>query len=276
MKQCLKITLLLLIIFYSCDRPLYINPYDPEFMVFVEGGTFRMGDVWGGGYSNELPVHDVTISSFYIGKYEVTQVLYQEIMGNNPSYFRGDNLPVEKVTWYNAVEFCNKLSEKDGLEKVYTISGTDVTADFTKNGYRLPTEAEWEYAARSGGRDDRKWSGTNTESELGDYAWYYDNSCSLGSSHPDYGTNDVGTKLANDLGIYDMSGNVWEWCWDWYGSYSSSSQTNPTGPTTGSRRVTRGGRWRGHAFYCRTAYRDNYTPSYSYDHLGFRLARNGD
>ncbi|NLA39788.1 MAG: SUMF1/EgtB/PvdO family nonheme iron enzyme, partial [Methanomicrobiales archaeon] len=192
--------------------------------VFVQGGSFRMGDVWGGGFDGEKPIHNVTLSSFYIGKYEVTQALYKEIMGNNPSYFKGDNLPVVGVTWYNAVEFCNKLSEKAGLQKVYTISGTSVRADFTKSGYRLPTEAEWEYAARSGGREDRKWSGTNTEGELGNYAWYDSNSGN--KTHP------VGTKKANDLGIYDMSGNVYEWCWDWKGNYSSFSQTNPTGPST--------------------------------------------
>jgi len=236
--------------------------------VLVPGGSFRMGDVWGGGESDEKPVRSVTLRSFYIAKHEVTQALYHEIMGTNPSYFKGDNLPVERVTWYNAVDYCNKLSEKADLQKVYTISGTNVTADFTKNGYRLLTEAEWEYAARSCGRDDRKWSGTNTESELGNYAWYDSNSGS--KTHP------VGTKKPNDLGIYDMSGNVWEWCWDWYDDYSSSSQTNPTGPSTGSSRVVRGGRWYSHANFCRTADRSYPTPSYSYYNLGFRLARNGD
>ena len=235
--------------------------------VFVEGGSFRMGDVWGGGDSDEKPVRSVTLRSFYIAKHEVTQALYKEIMGTNPSYFKGDNLPVERVTWYNAVEFCNKLSEKVGLQKVYKINGTNVTADFTKNGYRLPTEAEWEYAARSGGRNDRKWSGTNTESELGNYAWYDKNSGS--KTHP------VGTKQPNDLGIYDMSGNVWEWCWDWKGSYSSSSQTNPTGSSTGSYRVERGGSWSDIAGGCRSAVRYSDTPTGSSYDLGLRLARNG-
>ena len=236
-------------------------------MVFVEGGSFKMGS--NNGESDEKPTHTVTVSDFYIGKYEVTQALYQKVMGTNPSSFKGDKRPVERVNWYNAVEFCNKLSESLGLQKVYTISGTNVTVDFSKNGYRLPTEAEWEYAARSKGRDDRKWSGTNTESELGNYAWYNSNSS--------YKTHEVGTKQANELGIYDMSGNVWEWCWDRYGTYSSSSQTNPAGPFVGfSGRVGRGGGWDGSGYCCRAAFRGYDTPSYINYRLGCRLTRKGD
>jgi len=243
--------------------------------VLVPGGSFRMGDVWGVGESDEKPVRSVTLRSFYIAKHEVTQALYHEIMGTNPSYFKGNNLPVDQVTWYNAVEFCNKLSEKRGLQKVYTmrkvysINTTTVSADFTKNGYRLPTEAEWEYAARSGGRNDRMWSGTNTESELGNYAWYDSNSGS--KTHP------VGTKQPNDLGIYDMSGNVWEWCWDKHKvNYRVfSSRINPIGTSKGSFRVTRGGSNVG-ANYCRTTNRGKSKPSFGSNLLGFRLARNGD
>jgi formylglycine-generating enzyme len=275
MKKTVVIIILGILLFSACDifKPKLEEHVE---MILMEGGTFSMGDVWGDGYTDELPVHDVTLSSFYIGKYQVTQKLYQEVMGNNPSYFIGDSLPVERVSWYDAVAFCNALSDTTGLEAVYTIDSLIVTADFTKNGYRLPTEAEWEYAARSGGRDDRKWSGTNTESDLGDYAWYRDNSYSLGSDHPNYGTNEVGTKLSNELGIYDMSGNVIEWCWDWYGDYTSSSQTNPTGPSTGSYRVRRGGSWYDYSGYCRTADRYSSTPAYSYSYLGFRLARNAE
>jgi len=275
MKKTIAIIILGMLVFSACDifKPKLEEHVE---MILVKGGTFSMGDIWGDGHSRELPVHDVTLSSFYIGKYEVTQKLYREIMGNNPSYFIGDSLPVEHVSWYDAIAFCNALSDTTGLEAVYTIDSLSVTADFTKNGYRLPTEAEWEYAARSRGRDDRKWSGTNTESELGDYAWYYDNSHNLGSSHPNYGTNKVGTKLANDLGIYDMSGNVWEWCWDWYGAYSSSSQTNPTGSSTGPYRVRRGGSWYYYGYYCSVAYRGDRAP-FARDYvLGFRLARNGE
>ena len=233
-------------------------------MIFVEGGTFTMGDIWGDGDSDERPTHEVTLSDFCIGKHEVTQALYQEVMGVNPSSFIGDNLPVQYITWYDAVNFCNNLSETSGLQKVYTISGTDITTDFNKNGYRLPTEAEWEYAARSGGRNDRKWSGTNTESELGNYAWYSSNSSST--------AHEIGTKQANELGLYDMSGNVQEWCWDWYGDYLASSQINPSGPSTGSDRVLRGGRWSGNTVSCRVTYRFDYGPSYSRSNIGFRLA----
>ena len=232
-------------------------------MVFVKGGTFTMGS--NNGDSDEKPTHRVTVGDFYIGKYEVTQKQYREIIGSNPSRFKGDNNPVEEVTWYDAVEFCNKLSQSEGLTPCYTINGTNVTCNFSANGYRLPTEAEWEYAACSGGRDDRKWSGTNSESSIKNYAWYSSNSSS--KTHP------VGTKQPNDLEIYDMSGNVWEWCWDWYGSYSSSNQTNPTGPASGSYRVIRGGSWDGGSSHCRTANRNVVYPTSSYSSVGFRILR---
>jgi len=169
---------------------------------------------------------------------------------------------------YDAIEFCNKLSEQEGLNSCYSIDGANITCDFSANGYRLPTEAEWEYAARSGGRDDRKWSGINSESEIGDYCWYYLNSGD--KVHP------VGTKQPNGLRIYDMSGNVWEWCWDLYASdyYSNSPSDNPKGPASGSNRVIRGGGWCNHSGYCRTANRDYYNPSLSGNGvLGFRLTR---
>ena len=269
MKKTIAISVLLILLSSACSI------FEPKIevsveMIIIDGGTFQMGDVWGDGYSDQTP-HDVTLSSFYIGKYEVTQALYQEIMGNNPSYFIGDSLPVERVSWYDAIAFCNKLSDTTGLVAIYTIDSLSVTADFSKDGYRLPTEAEWEYAARSGGRDDRKYSGTNTESELGNYAWY-----DLDRNHPNYGTNKVGTKQDNDLGIYDMSGNVWEWCWDWYGTYSSSFQTNPTGASTGSIRTLRGGHWAAPSDFCSTASRGCVTPLDSDRGLGFRIAKNGN
>jgi len=236
-------------------------------MVFVKGGTFTMGDVWGGGDGDEKPIHLVTVSDFYMGKYEVTQKQYQQIMATNPSNWKGDDLPVEQVSWYDAVEFCNKLSQKEGLSPCYSGSGNNMRCDFTKNGYRLPTEAEWEYVARSSGRDDRKWGGTNSESNLGTYAWYLSNSDS--KTHP------AGTRQPNDLGIFDMSGNVWEWCWDWKGSYSSSGQTNPIGPTSGSFRVLRGGCWLNYAGGCRSADRYFNAPTYRYYYLGFRLCKSG-
>ena len=164
-------------------------------------------------------------------------------MSNNPSYFKGDNLPVEKVSWNDCQEFISKLN---------TITGKT---------FRLPTEAEWEYAARGGKKSKGyQYSGSNN---LSDVAWYEDNSGNK--------THAVGSKQANELGIYDMSGNVWEWCQDWYGKYSSSSQTNPTGANSGSNRVRRGGGWGGNAWICRSSYRYSYAPGFSNDSLGLRL-----
>ncbi len=233
----------------------------PEGFVFVEGGTFQMGSA--NGDSDEKPVHGVTLSDFYIGKYEVTQAEWKEVMGSNSSYFKGDMIPVEKVSWYDAVEFCNKKSIKDGLELVYSGTGNNIKCDFSKNGYRLPTEAEWEYAAR-GGRKSRgyTYSGSNNIGEVAEY-----------EGNNDKSTKAVGGKKPNDLGIYDMSGNVWEWCWDWYGSYSSSTQTDPMGLNSGSIRVNRGGSWGSCATGCRVADRDYGNPTVSYYFIGFRLAR---
>jgi len=234
----------------------------PANMVLVDGGTFQMGST---DYSDEKPVHQVTVSSFFIGKYEVTQKEWQSIMGNNPSGFKGDNRPVEKVTWYNAVEYCNKLSKKEGLTPVYTINGNNVTCNWSANGYRLPTEAEWEYAARGGNKSKGyTYSGSNT---VGNVAWYDSNSS--------YRTHDVGTKAPNELGIYDMSGNVWEWCWDWYDIfyYSNSPKNDPKGANSGSSRVYRGGSWSRYDDYCRVAYRFDDSPGNSYYNLGLRVLR---
>jgi len=237
-------------------------------MVFVPGGTFTMGNIWSGGDSDEKPAHKVELDSFYIGKYEVTQKQYETVMGNVknwPSNFGvGDSYPAYYVSWIEAVEFCNKLSEIEGLTSCYAIDGIEVRCDFNANGYRLPTEAEWEYAARGGGRTDRKWSGTNSTNSMGNYAWYNSNS--------DFLINSVGAKKPNDLGIYDMSGNVWEWCWDWYGGYSSSEQTNPSGSSSGTVRVRRGGSYYISSNACRTANRSYDNPS-DREFLGFRVVR---
>ena len=184
--------------------------------VLVQGGTFQMGG------------NQVTISkSFYLGKYEVTQKEWVEVMGSTPSNWKEDNLPVERVSWNEVIDYCNKRSVKEGLTPAYTVNGSSVTWNKNASGYRLPTEAEWEWAARGGGKSSGyEYAGS---SNAGDAGWYGDNSGS--KTHP------VGTKKANELGIYDMSGNVWEWCWDWYGSYSSGSQTDPTGAYSGSNRV---------------------------------------
>jgi len=242
---------------------------DPDFqgstdgMVFVQGGTFQMGS--NDGDSDEKPVHSVTVDDFYIGKYEVTQKEWKEVMGNNTSKWKGDDLPVEKVSWYDAVEFCNKKSDMEGLTRCYTGSGKNTKCNFSANGYRLPTEAEWEYAGRGGSRTAHyKYSGSNN---VGDVAWYYSNSSSK--------THKVGTKQANELGIYDMSGNVWEWCNDWYDAdyYKNSPKNNPQGDSLGKYRVLRGGSWSNFDYNCRVAYRFWNNPDDSDCNYGFRLSR---
>ena len=223
-------------------------------MIAVEGGIFKMGaqssDSSGDNYdsdasSSESPVHSVTLSSYYyIGETEVTQELWQAVMGTNPSYSKGNKKPVEKVSWNDCQEFITKLN------------------NLTGKNFRLPTEAEWEYAARGGNKSKGyKYSGSNT---IDNVAWYTDNSSSQ--------THDVKTKQANELGIYDMSGNVYEWCQDWYGSYSSGSQTNPTGPASGYYRVLRGGGWDDFARDCRVSIRYYNNPDHRSSHYGLRLA----
>ena len=216
-------------------------------MVYVEGGTFTMGATSEQQSYNddEIPTHRVSLSSFYIGKYEVTQSLWKAVMGSNPSNWKGDNLPVEMVSWNDCQTFLRKLNAMTG-----------------KN-FRLPTEAEWEFAARGGNRSrGYQYSGSNV---LSDVAWYDDNSGSK--------THNVGTKAPNELGIYDMSGNVWEWCQDWSGrSYSSSAQTNPKGPSSGYNRVHRGGSWFHGARDSRVASRNAYSPGDRDYGLGLRLA----
>ena len=222
------------------------HPAEPE-MIFVQGGTFYMGCSSEQGsdcYDNESPLHQVTVSNFNIGKYEVTQGQWKAIMGNNPSYFKnGDNYPVENVSWQEVQEFISRLNAATGKH------------------YRLPTEAEWEYAARGGNKSQNyKYSGSNN---LNNVAWFKDNSGST--------THIVGTKMPNELGIYDMSGNVWEWCSDWYGTYSSAMQRDPMGASSGSNRGYRGGSWRGTAPYCRVADRAYNSPSNRCNALGFRV-----
>ncbi len=216
------------------------------------------------GDSDEKPVHQVTVSSFWIGKYEVTQKEWQEVMGSNPSNWKGDNLPVEQISWNDAVDYCNKRSIKEGLSPCYSGSGAGITCNWNADGYRLPTEAEWEFAARGGVYSKGyKYSGSN---DLGSVAWYTDNSGSK--------THSVGSKAANELGIHDMSGNVFEWCWDWYGSYySSSPNNNPTGPDSEILRLSRGGGWNVNAFGLRVAYRFEGGPGGRGSATGFRLCR---
>ena len=235
----------------------------PKNMIYVEGGSFMMGSNDKPGI--ESPIHKVTLSSFIIGRYQVTQKEWKDTMGSNPSYWKGDDLPVEKVSWYDAVEYCNKRSRAEGLTPCYSGKGDNIICDWTANGYRLPTEAEWEYAAR-GGQNSKgyKYSGSDN---INTVAWYDGNSGSK--------THAVGTKAANELGIYDMSGNVWEWCWDWYDSsyYNGSPASNPKGPTSGSYRVCRGGSWYSVANFCTVSYRYSYDATGSSYNLGFRIFR---
>lgn len=235
-------------------------------MVRVPEGCFPMGDNFGDGSDDEKPVHEVCVSGFSIGKYEVTQVQWMAVMGSNPSYFSGDRRPVDSVSWDDAQEFIKKLNAQSDRR------------------YRLPTEAEWEYAARSGGKKE-KWSGTSDPNQLGYYAWYYENSRE---------THVVGTKKPNGLGIHDMSGNVFEWCQDRYGEvwYAESDRDNPHGPMVGlpkyltrgasdsdtpegemanSKRVMRGGSYYNNDGYARTANRTISPPGMTFFTYGFRL-----
>jgi len=216
--------------------------------VLIPAGEFQMGSNAETVFANEKPVHTVRISrAFYLGKYEVTQGQWQAVMGNNPSRFKGDaNLPVENISWEKAQEFIRRLNARE-------------------NGvvYRLPTEAEWEYAARAG--TTTEYSFGNDARQLGTYAWYYGNAGEQ--------TYVVGQKQPNTWGLYDMHGNVWEWVHDWYGPYTAAAVVNPTGPTAGSSRVLRGGGWIYDAADCRSANRDYAAPGNRDDNLGLRLLR---
>jgi formylglycine-generating enzyme len=217
-------------------------------MVYVSGGCFQMGNTFSGGVPSEKPVHQVCIDGFNMGKYLVTQAQWVALMGNNPSHFKecGGNCPVEQVSWKDVQEFIGKLNDQTG-----------------KN-YRLPYEAEWEYAARSGGKQEQ-WAGTSDMNELGAYAWFGDNS--------DKTTHPVGTRRPNGLGLYDMTGNVWEWCSDWFDAdyYKKSPEKNPRGALSGSNHVMRGGSWGGTPGSVRAAYRVGGSPSFRDYLIGFRL-----
>jgi formylglycine-generating enzyme required for sulfatase activity len=223
--------------------------------------------------TDEQPVHSVQISSFFMDSTEVTQADFNTLLGFNPSNFTGDTKrPVETVTWFDAVLYCNARSKRDGKDTCYTYTGrtmsgsyctalAGIACNFTKKGYRLPTEAEWEYACRAATVTDYYWGGATIDN----YAWYTSNSGSA--------THAVAGKLPNAWGLYDMSGNVWEWCWDWYGStyYSASPSMDPTGPISGSPRVLRGGSWSISASYLRSASRSDITPGDRFDNIGFRV-----
>ena len=214
-----------------------------EDMVFVQGGTFIMGskDEPGAEY-DEIPAHEVKVSSFYICRYEVTQDLWIEVMGNNPSTNVDDNLPVECVSWDDCQLFIKRLNDLSGIK------------------FRLPTEAEWEFAARGGTKSHNyRYAGSDSINEV---AWY---------NYFDLTSHEVGTKLPNELGLYDMSGNVMEWCSDWHGQYKVGLQRNPTGPRTGDYRICRGGYWESEASHCTVTYRTPVPPEDHSSSLGLRL-----
>jgi formylglycine-generating enzyme len=270
----------------------------PPGMVLIPAGSFTMGDTTGDGFSNEGPTHTVYVSAFYMDKYEVTKTLWDEVYSwaivhgysfDHAGSEKAANHPVEMVDWYDVVKWCNARSEKEGLTaayymdegltQVYKSGQAAPCANWMARGYRLPTDAEWEYAARGGLSGQRFWWGsTITHSQANYYstnAYSFDVSPTRGY-HPNYAngpwpyTSPVGSFAANGYGLYDMTGNVYEWCWDWGGDYSSVPQTNPRGPSSGSTRVFRGGAWSGDADYCRVSSHFYVTPDYEVNNLGFR------
>lgn len=268
--------------------PVASSSYNVSLMVGIAGGPYTMGDIRGVGYYWEHPSHPVTVNSFYISKSLVTQSEYQAIMGINPAsgYGVGANHPVYNVSWYSAIKYSNLRSMAEGLTPVYSIAGSTNPADWgvvpyaenatwdavisnwNANGYRLPTEAEWELAARGGSNTpDYLYSGSD---DIDAVAWYW------GNNTPQ-GTKPVATKAPNSLGLYDMSGNILEWSWDWYDSayYDTSPTDNPKGPDSGTHRSLRGGGWDYDAIDCRVSSRDFAKQWEISTGIGFRVVRSG-
>jgi formylglycine-generating enzyme len=231
-------------------------------MVKIEGGSFNMG--FTDGVLDEIPeypISQVTVSSFLMSKYPITQKEYSFIMHYDPLEFIGDHKPAHSISWYQAIDFCNKLSILEQLEPVYTCLGVEIVCHWEKDGYRLPTEAEWEYAAKGGLlNSERRYSGSNV---LKDVGWFANK----------LGPSDVGVRKSNSLGLYDMSGNVWEWCWDTYKPYTSDDKINPRCSLKGNNRVLRGGAWYCEESYCTTTYRCPENVLTKNAHIGFRVVR---
>jgi len=250
--------------------PVFAQNLIKPTMVSVKGGTFFMG-------SNENRVtervHEVTIRPFLISDTVITQELYFSVMNENPSYFKGSDYPVDSVSWFDAIRFCNALSVRFGLSPAYVIDGDNVTWLRESKGYRLPTEAEWEFAARggpygaSGPQDKVFFSGGDASANPQDYCWY--------SINAKTSPRTVRGKLPNQLGIYDMSGNVWEWCWDWYSDYPTESVVDYTGPAAGKYRIYRGGSYLNNLNQLRVSFRIWDPPAHKAASRGFRIAQNG-
>ena len=248
------------------EQAIFASRQIPNGFVRINGGTFTMGSssLELNRRANEGPQRQVTVNSFFMGIYLVTQKEYEEITGTNPSKNKGQNLPVERVNWFEAIEYCNLRSQREGLTPAYNVNGNTVTWNREANGYRLPTEAEWEYACRAGTT-----TSFNTGNRISDdTGWYISNSSMK--------TQEVGKKPANAWGLYDMHGNVNEWCWDRYsGGYDRKDTINPIGKSSGSytSRVVRGGNYGGFANFLRSAWRQNVGPSMRGDGIGFRVVR---
>ncbi|MCL1864829.1 MAG: formylglycine-generating enzyme family protein [Spirochaetes bacterium] len=268
-------------------------------MVYIKAGTFMMGSLVTepGRYDDETQHQVILTNGFYMSKFQVTQKLWKQVMWINPSKFKGDNLPVENVSWYDAIVFCNKLSIKEGFKPVYSISENinpdewgptpvdklkawdDVVMINGANGYRLPTEAEWEYACRAGTASAFNWGTDNITADQANFNAYYP----IGSSEL-YNNSMPGKYKGKTIqvgtfkpawGLYDMHGNVYEWCWDWYGAdyYSAGPSSDPNGPASGDFRIMRGGSWFSNGQYLRSAYRNYSAPSNKTGYIGFRVAR---
>jgi formylglycine-generating enzyme required for sulfatase activity len=283
---------------------LTVNSAVPTGMALIPQGAFTMGDSLDG--MSDAPTRTVTLDAYYMGKYEVTKAEWDEVRtwGLSNGYTdlaagsgKASNHPVQSIDWYQMAKWCNARSQKEGLTPVYytndaqttiyktgSVDVTNAQVKWAANGYRLPTEAEWEKAARGGLSGKRfPWGDTISHSRANYYAsssYSYDSSGSVNNYHPSYATGSmpytspVGAFAANGYGLHDMAGNVWEWCWDWYGTYAAGSQTNPRGATLGTYRVYRGGGWSYEAYGSRVAIRSYYKlPTYTHDFVGFRVVR---